>query len=171
MPTRRNTDGSISFLNKDLQEVGRYAGQKRSAYDIFLEITKYWPESEWATALAVCLAESGGYDQAEGDLLLIHTKMGTSIGIFQIRSVKAAPFVFAGVSRNRTDLLDWRFNIETAYRLWLIEGWKPWGAYRNESYKKQMRIVNKTIQKFLDGQISNLLSQIATLEHKKQSYV
>jgi len=77
------------------------------------------------TALAVCLAESGGNPNAfNGND--VHNGCVGSIGLFQIACLhEGASF-------------DPATNVETAYRLYNRSGWTIWGAYTSGSYLKFM---------------------------------
>lgn len=138
MPVRRYPDGTIAFINKDNQETGRWAGKRLTPYEIFGYVSKWFPQEEWVTAIAVCLAESSGYTESLGDLLLVDAVYGPSVGLFQVRSFKNP----GASGRDRTLLLDPDVNVKFAYELWKNKGWKPWGAYTSESYLKTLSKAN-----------------------------
>ena len=87
---------------------------------------------DWNTTIAkaVCLAESRGDSQAVGDLRVIGGIYAPSYGLMQIRALEGRP--------NAEKLLDPEFNMQYAYELWSRQGWSPWSAYNNETYKKHL---------------------------------
>lgn len=84
------------------------------------------------TALAVAKAESGMRCDAIGDGHIAFTKneieYGKSYGVFQIRYLVGRP--------DPSKLLDCAFNINHAHGMYLAQGWRPWSAFTNGSYKK-----------------------------------
>ena len=80
------------------------------------------------TAVAIALAESEGRVNAEGDGALQDATWGPSIGLWQIRSLKAESG--KGTPRDATKLKDPLFN---ARSMVAISGggknWKPWSVY------------------------------------------
>lgn len=86
-------------------------------------------------AVAVAIAESGGNASAVGDVSLEDAKWGPSIGLWQVRSVKAERG--RGSSRDELALYDPSFNGRSA---WSISGggktFKPWSMYTNGRYAK-----------------------------------
>lgn len=90
-------------------------------------------------AVAVAMGESGGRTNAVGDVTIQDAKWGPSIGLWQIRSIKAEK----GKGSNRDELANYDplHNAKAAYQ---ISGgganFKPWSVYTNGAYKK-----------FLDG--------------------
>lgn len=87
-------------------------------------------------ATAVALAESGGDDQILGDTTIQTDKWGPSVGIWQIRTVKAE----YGSGSDR-DLLALRGNVARqaqAMRNISAGGtnWTPWSVYTRGTYQK-----------------------------------
>lgn len=83
-------------------------------------------------AKAVCLAESNGNEKAIGDLSVIGGIYAPSYGLMQIRALVGRP--------SAEQLLDPEFNMQYAYDLWSRQGWKPWSAYNNGTYKKYLGV-------------------------------
>lgn len=81
---------------------------------------------DWDTkiAYAVCMAESGGNSLAYGDGGTAYP----SIGLMQIRTLPGRP--------SKEQLEDPEFNVQYAYNMWKGQGWRPWSAYTNGSYKR-----------------------------------
>jgi len=52
-----------------------------------------------------------------------------SFGLFQLACFRGT----------QEQLLDPETNIQMAYELWKREGWRPWGAYTNNSYKRFLK--------------------------------
>lgn len=90
-----------------------------------------------AVATAIALAESGGRTDAEGDLTLQNGTWGPSVGLWQIRSLKAE--YGKGTPRDASRLKDPDYNARAAYS---ISGggvnFKPWTTYTNGAYKKKL---------------------------------
>jgi hypothetical protein len=88
-------------------------------------------------ATAIALAESGGNSDAVGDVGLENATWGPSVGLWQIRSLKAQ--TGTGGPRDVTQLKDPRFNAR-AMRAISTGGtnWRPWSTYTSGSYKKQL---------------------------------
>jgi LysM repeat protein len=86
--------------------------------------------------VAVVLAESGGWTDARGDVHLQDGKWGPSIGLFQIRSLKAE----RGTGRTRDELanLDPATNARHARQVYLDAGgrWTPWSTFTSGSYRQ-----------------------------------
>lgn len=86
------------------------------------------------TAAAVAMAESKGVTDAVGDVGLQDAKWGPSIGLWQIRSLKAE--YGTGSPRDASRLKDPWFNTQAMLS---ISGkgsnWKPWSTYNSGSYK------------------------------------
>jgi hypothetical protein len=91
-----------------------------------------------AVATAVALAESGGRTDAEGDIGLQDGKWGPSIGLWQIRSLKAEYGKGQSV-RDGARLKDPQFN---AFAMATIsnhgKNFNPWTTYTSGAYKKRM---------------------------------
>jgi hypothetical protein len=90
-----------------------------------------------AVATAIALAESGGRTEAQGDLGLQNGTWGPSVGLWQIRSLKAE--TGKGTPRDASKLTDPQFNAQAAYVI--SNGganFKPWTTYTNGAYKKKL---------------------------------
>jgi hypothetical protein len=87
------------------------------------------------TATAIALAESGGKTDAVGDVGLQDAKWGPSIGLWQIRSLKAE--TGTGSPRDASRLKDPYFNAKAMVSISGGGGsWRPWSTYTSGSYKK-----------------------------------
>lgn len=88
-------------------------------------------------ATAIALGESGGRTDAQGDVGIQDSKWGPSIGLWQIRSVKAQSGT--GQPRDATRLTDPAFN---AASMVTISGagknWSPWTVYTKGTYKRYL---------------------------------
>jgi LysM repeat protein len=86
--------------------------------------------------VAVVLAESGGRTDARGDVGLQTSIWGPSIGLFQIRSLKAE----RGTGRTRDEVanLDPATNARHAHRVFLDAGaqWTPWSTFNHGSHRQ-----------------------------------
>lgn len=78
----------------------------------------HFPASEVDTAMEVLACESGGDPDAKNP----HS---SARGLFQILGGWADHFGFP-----RDDLYDPEINVETARRVWDIQGWRAWTCYR-----------------------------------------
>jgi hypothetical protein len=91
-----------------------------------------------AVATAVALAESGGRTDAEGDIGLQDGKWGPSIGLWQIRSLKAEYGKGQSV-RDGARLKDPQFN---AFAMATIsnhgKNFNPWTTFTSGKYKSQL---------------------------------
>jgi hypothetical protein len=88
-------------------------------------------------ATAIAAAESGLDPHAVGDTSLTTSKWGPSIGLWQIRSLRAERGT--GGTRDETKLRDPAFNARSMHA---ISGggvnWSPWSVYTSGSYNKHM---------------------------------
>lgn len=88
-------------------------------------------------AVAVAMAESNGRTGATGDVTIQDAKWGPSIGLWQIRSLKAQ--LATGQQRDGRALYDPAFNARSAYE---ISGhgasFKLWSTYTNGSYRSHL---------------------------------
>ncbi len=91
-------------------------------------IQKYFPKDQWVTAQAVMLAESGGNANAKGDDYAINGLHAPSYGLFQIRALPGRP--------DPSTLVNPEANVAYAAQMWQSQGWQPWSAYTNGSYRK-----------------------------------
>lgn len=88
-------------------------------------------------ATAIAKAESGWRTDAVGDVSLQDSKWGPSVGLWQVRSVKAE--YGTGSTRDASRLTDPAFN---ARSMVAISGaganWRPWSVYTSGAYKKYL---------------------------------
>lgn len=98
-------------------------------------------EEQAVIAVAVALAESGGSTAAVGDAALMNRKWGSSLGLWQIRSLHdpARWGSRTDLMRDSSRLFDPQFNAEAAFA---ISGqgtnWDPWTVYKNGSYRRYL---------------------------------
>jgi hypothetical protein len=94
------------------------------------------------TAVAIAKAESGLNQAAVGDVKLVDRTWGPSIGLWQIRSLKAEKGT--GGTRDETRLADPVFNARSMMK---ISGggtsWRPWSTYTNGAYKQHLNAVRQ----------------------------
>ncbi len=87
------------------------------------------------TAIAIVLAESGGDPHARGDINLQDNVWGPSIGLFQIRSLRAQ----RGTGGERDELAnqDPATNARHAHRIYLEAGsrFSPWSTFTGGAYR------------------------------------
>ena len=95
-------------------------------------------DNDSVIALAVMKEESWLSPDAEGDLLIQDSEYGPSIGVMQIRSRKDK-----ANGRDAAKLKDVAYNLEHAYALFRIRGWKPWGAFTSGRYKQHLAWANE----------------------------
>lgn len=120
------------------------------------------PPIQAAVATAVALAESGGRTDAEGDIGLQDSKWGPSIGLWQIRSLRAQ--TGTGGPRDASRLKDPVFNAASMAE---ISGqgsnFGPWTTFKNGAYKKFMQRVadDPTVEEDA-GSVSGGLSQVGS---------
>lgn len=86
-----------------------------------------------ALMVAIAGAESGWNPEAVGDLSLQDANWGPSVGLWQVRSVKAQ--TGTGQARDASRLKDPAFNARSAYSIYKSQGLGAWSAYTNGSYK------------------------------------
>jgi LysM repeat protein len=85
--------------------------------------------------VAVVLAESGGRSDARGDVNLQTATFGPSIGLFQIRSLKAQRG--SGGTRDELANLDPGTNARHAHQIFLdAGGWTPWSTFQHGSHRQ-----------------------------------
>jgi hypothetical protein len=91
-------------------------------------------------ATAIAMAESGLRTDAMGDVGIQTSTWGPSVGLWQIRSVKAQSGT--GSPRDATRLTDPTFN---AQAMMSISGqgsnWRPWSTYTSGAYLKNLATV------------------------------
>jgi hypothetical protein len=93
-------------------------------------------------AIAVAMGESGLNPSAMGDTALTNATWGPSIGLWQIRSLKAEKG--KGTSRDATRLTDPAFNARAAYEISSGgKNWRPWTVYNTGGYLRHMIAARK----------------------------
>lgn len=78
-------------------------------------------------ALAVSQAENG---TRQCDRMNVNTNKTVDIGIFQINTVHLKK------GYTLSDLIDCKKNVDIAYKIYKQQGFAPWVAYTNKSYRK-----------------------------------
>lgn len=96
--------------------------------NIIEAIRKAFPEDP-DTAVAIMMAEGNLNPKAYNPEW--HKSCQGSFGLFQIACVH--------YNGDLDDLKDIELNIKIAHEIFKEQGWKPWGAYRNGSYKKYLK--------------------------------
>lgn len=81
-------------------------------------------------ALAVSQAENG---TRQCDRFGVNTNKTIDVGIFQLNTVHLKK------GWKLADLTDCKKNIDYAYEIYQAQGWNPWVAYANQSYKKFLK--------------------------------
>lgn len=96
-----------------------------------------FPTSSLVTMVAIILGESGGDPDNVGDEDLVDGKWGPSIGLGQVRSLRAE--TGTGGPRDATRLTDPAFNLRSALE---ISGggtnFKPWSAFTSGRYRQYL---------------------------------
>lgn len=99
-----------------------------------------------ATMTAIALAESGGRTDAIGDVALENATWGPSVGLWQIRSLKAQ--YGSNMPRDASRLTDPAFNAHAALSIWGgakkagHNPYGPWSTYTNGAYRAFMDQAN-----------------------------
>jgi len=96
------------------------------------------------TATAIAMAESGLDPAAVGDVSLQDAKWGPSIGLWQIRSLKAQNGT--GGVRDASRLRDPAFNARSMAAI--SSGgahWSPWSTYNNGAYRAHLPTVHAAV--------------------------
>lgn len=99
-----------------------------------------WADDKLDLGQAIVQAESQCYSDAVGDLTLIGTKYGPSIGLFQVRSLRS-PQSFGGVDlwRYAWPLLQPIFNAQAALAITKNgTDFSAWSVYTSGSYKQYL---------------------------------
>lgn len=100
--------------------------------------------AEAVTATSIALAESGGRSDAVGDVSLQTGKWGPSIGLWQVRSLKAESG--KGTTRDATKLTDPAFNARAAYEIYKgSNGWRNWSVFTNGKYQSNVSTVSQAV--------------------------
>lgn len=87
-----------------------------------------------ALMTAIAGAESGWRTDAVGDVALQDAKWGPSIGLWQIRSLRAQ--AGTGGPRDATRLTDPAFNAASAYAIYRGQGLRAWSVYSSGRYRQ-----------------------------------
>lgn len=99
---------------------------------------------EAITATAIAIAESGLNPGAVGDTTLQDGTWGPSIGLWQIRSLKAESGT--GRSRDATRLKDPAFNARSMNIISSAgANWTPWSVYKSGAYRAHMAKVQAAV--------------------------
>lgn len=107
-------------------------------------------KTDLITAVAIALAESGGKTDKDGDVGLQDSKWGPSVGLWQIRSLKAEKG--KGTTRDYTRLNDPAFNAKSMYTI--SSGgkkWTDWTVYNIKSYALFLPVATAGVTSFLAG--------------------
>lgn len=91
-----------------------------------------WSGQDLITAIAVCMAESGGNENLVDDVSIETAEWGPSIGLWQIRSRNAEKG--KGTERDEIANKDPATNAVHAHAIQVKDGWKAWSAYNNKKY-------------------------------------
>lgn len=95
------------------------------------------PARQIATAVAIAAAESNLNPAARGDVGIQTRVWGPSIGLWQIRSLKAD--TGTGRTRDARRLTDPAFNARAMARISNYgSDWSPWSTYKNGAYKREL---------------------------------
>lgn len=86
--------------------------------------------------VAIAGAESGWNPEAVGDVGLQDATWGPSVGLWQVRSLRAQSGT--GRERDETRLKNPEFNAKAAYTIFKSQGLGAWSAYTNGSYKSYL---------------------------------
>lgn len=95
-----------------------------------------WPAVELPLATAIVLAESGGRTDAVGDTRLETEKWGPSIGLFQIRSLRAQKGT--GGVRDETANYNPVTNAQHALQIRRTQGLVAWTVYNTGAYFRRL---------------------------------
>lgn len=110
-----------------------------------------------AVAAAISDAESGRNPDAVGDVQLEDATWGPSIGLWQIRSLKAASGT--GTPRDATRLKDPAFNASAAYAI--SSGgrdFRPWSTYTSGAYRAALPAAQTAAGNTPDSSLADLTS-------------
>jgi hypothetical protein len=96
--------------------------------------------------VAVVLAESGGRTDARGDVGIQTSKWGPSIGLFQIRSLKAQRG--SGGTRDELANLDPATNARHAHVVFIEAGnrWTPWSTFKHKTHEQFMDRARQAVE-------------------------
>ena len=99
-------------------------------------------QSEAVIATAIAKAESGYRTDAVGDTKLANSTWGPSIGLWQVRSLKAQ--LGTGGTRDASKLTDPAINARSAYAIYKGRGskWTDWSTYNDKAYAANLTEAN-----------------------------
>lgn len=118
------------------QEVITIPAEMPALEPVLVSCNDFIQQYDWdkRVAYAVMMAESGGRVDNRGDghltFMQSNVRYGDSWGCFQIRYLPGRPAP--------EQLVNARFNVEYAYKMWQSQGWYPWSAWKNGSYLKYL---------------------------------
>lgn len=96
-----------------------------------------WSGEDAAIATAIAMGESGGSTDARGDTTIQTSKWGPSIGLWQIRSLKADKG--SGKQRDEIANLSPAINARHAYQISNGgDNWGPWSVYTSGAYRTHL---------------------------------
>lgn len=103
------------------------------------------------TAVAVSFAENASHDTAaQGDTTITDSTWGPSVGLWQIRSLKADRGT--GRPRDADRLTDPAFNARSAFTISKSgTDWTPWTMFTNGRWRDQLDAADGAIQAYEDG--------------------
>lgn len=94
-----------------------------------------WDKTQQVTAVAVCLAESGGWVEAVNPLDGVYISGYRDFGLWQISVLGAS----------HPELFDPQTNANRAYALWSVRQWQPWVAYTTGAHLKFMEVASAAV--------------------------
>jgi hypothetical protein len=96
------------------------------------------------TAVAVAMAESRLDPAAVGDTRLVDAKWGPSLGLWQIRSLKAERGT--GRTRDADRLTNPEFNARSMFQISTSgTNWAPWSTYTSGAYREHLAAAEKAV--------------------------
>ncbi len=109
--------------------------------------------------VAVVLAESGGRTDAKGDVGLQTEKWGPSVGLFQIRSLKAQKG--SGGTRDELANLNPATNARHAHVVFTEAGghWTPWSTFNDHKHDRFMDRAQRAVAAVAAGTETIAISQ------------
>lgn len=111
-----------NYVRGSLQYDSEYQVKFNHEVSVETEIIRTF-KKEAKMALAISQAENG---TRACDRVHLNKDGSKDIGVFQINTVHTP----------KGNLYDCKDNIKVAYAIYLKQGWSPWVAYKNGSYKK-----------------------------------
>ena len=139
MPTRNNPAREFRIGDNQIAELALRAG---------------FDQRQAVIATAVALAESAGSTAAVGDATIRTPKWGSSIGLWQIRSLNDP------MSGNEVDqmrdamrLFDPDFNAQAAYAIsGQGQNWQPWTVYKTGAYRQYLGRAQRAVSEAMAAQ-------------------